>query len=63
MEFNQEEIKKIIRIRSFLIESHKKHKDYRSNKNAIMREVDHVQVVEKTIKELDEFLKKYVEFK
>ena len=62
MEFNQEDLNKILQLRNYLIETHTKCRDYKNNKNAIMRDIDHVQSLERTIKEIDNFLKKYVTF-
>jgi len=60
---SQEEINRLVEIRSFLIKNHSRYRDYKSNKNAIMKETDHILVVEKAIKDLDQFLKEYVDFK
>jgi len=60
---NQEEINRLVEIRSFLIKNHSRYRDYKSNRNAIMKEADHILVVEKAIKDLDKFLKEYVDFK
>lgn len=62
MELKREDLDKVLKIRAFLIESFSKCKDYRSNKNAIMREIDHVEILQKSIVDIDDFLKKYVEF-
>ena len=39
----QEEIDDLVGLRNFLIEKFERVKDYRQNKNAIMREVDHAE--------------------
>ena len=62
MEMDQNDLEKILRIRQHLIESHTRCRDYKSNKNAIMKESDHVVVLEKTIRGIDDFLSKYVNF-
>ena len=62
MKFEQEDLIKILQLRSYLIETHARCRDYKSNKNAIMREADHVESLEQTIKEIDGFLRKYVTF-
>ena len=62
MEFSEEDLKKILEVRKYLVLSHERCRDYKNNKNAIMREIDHVAVIEKSIKSLDEFLAKYVKF-
>lgn len=58
----EEELKELIGIRQFLIERYDRCKDYRSNKNAIMREWDHAEIVHATIVKLDNILKNYVNF-
>jgi hypothetical protein len=58
----KEEIEQLISIRTALITSHNKCKDYKQNKNAIMREIDHVEVLEKSIKSLDKVLGNHVKF-
>jgi hypothetical protein len=60
---SQEDINRLVEIRSFLIQNHSRYRDYKSNRNAIMKEADHILVVEKAIKDLDKFLKEYVDFK
>ena len=60
---NQEDIQKLIEIRTLLIKDHGRYRDYKSNKNAIMKEADHIIILEKVIKDLDKFLKEYVDFK
>ena len=36
--------------------------DWKSNRNAIMREIDHIEVLEKAIKQLDTILSGHVTF-
>ncbi len=62
MEINNEDLKKVIEVRQHLIDAHGRCKDYKNNKNAIMREIDHVAVLESSIKKIDAFLTKYVQF-
>ena len=59
---SEEEIKELVEIRQFLIEKYQRVKDYRQNKNAIMREWDHAELVHATIVKLDNLLKNYVNF-
>ena len=59
----QDDVNSLVAIRDFLIEKFNKCKVYKSNKNAIMREVDHAEIVHKTIVEIDKVLSGYVEFK
>lgn len=63
MEIEKVDLERIIRIRESLIKEHSRYRDYKNNKNAIMKEADHITLIENTIKRMDEFLKKYVEFK
>ena len=63
MEIEKVDLERIIRIRESLIKEHSRYRDYKNNKNAIMKEADHITLIESTIKRMDEFLKKYVEFK
>ena len=58
----KEEVDFLVGMRSYLIENFDKCKDYHQNKNAIMREVDHAQVLHTAIVKLDEILKNYVNF-
>ena len=59
---NQEQIQKLINIRTMLIQEFNSKKDWVSNRNAIMREVDHIAVLEKTIKQIDLLLSGHVTF-
>lgn len=59
---SQDDIHKLLEVRNFLIQNHSRYRDYKSNKNAIMKEADHIIVIEKAIKDLDQFLKEYVQF-
>ena len=62
MDFKHEDLSKVLEVRQQLIAAHSKCKDYKNNKNAIMREIDHVAVLESSIKKIDDFLAKYVKF-
>ena len=62
MEFKQEDLQKVLDLRTFFIEQFVRRRDYKSNKNAIMREIEHVEVLNASIKSIDDFLKKYVQF-
>lgn len=62
MEFTKKDLEKLINIRAALITKHSRLRDYKNNKNAIMKEVEHVVLIENVIKDLDVFLKKFVEF-
>jgi len=62
VEFNKEDLEKILEIRKSLVLAHEGKKDYISNKSAIMKESDHIVLLERTIKKIDNFLSKYVQF-
>ena len=59
---SEEEVMELVSLRQFLIERYGRVKDYRQNKNAIMREIDHAEIVHATIVRLDKILKEYVNF-
>ena len=59
---SEEEINKLVNLRQHLVERYSRVKDYRQNKNAIMREWDHAELVHEVIVKLDVILKEYVNF-
>ena len=59
---SQEEIQKLVDVRMLLLKSFAKHKDWRNNKNAIMREIDHIETVGEAIKQIDTLLSGHVTF-
>lgn len=59
---SQEEIQKLVDVRMMLLKSFDKHKDWRSNKNAIMRELDHIEIMGEAIKQIDALLSGHVTF-
>ena len=62
MILNQNDLDQILELRKELVLEFERYMSYRSDKNAIMKEWDHVQTIGKTIKKLDSFLSKYVQF-
>ena len=58
----KEDIEKIINLRSKLINNFESLKDYKSNKNALMKEIDHAQAIHSVIVKLDDILKNHVSF-
>jgi hypothetical protein len=58
----KEELETLINLRQQLVATFSKLKDYKSNKNAIMREVDHAKIVHEVVVELDKVLKNHVSF-
>jgi hypothetical protein len=59
---NQEELQKMIELRTMLIADFQKRKDWKNNKNAIMREIELVEILEKAIKKIDNILSGHVTF-
>ena len=59
---SEQEIQSLVNIRKNLIERYNRCKDYRSNKNALMREIDHAQIIHKVIVDIDKLISKYVNF-
>ena len=59
---NQEEIQKLVDLRMLLLQDFSKYKDWRNNKNAIMREIDHVEIIGEAIKQIDTLLSGHVTF-
>jgi|TARA_R110000822_G_scaffold990_9_gene4290 hypothetical protein len=51
-----EKIQKLIELRTILIKDFHRRKDWKSNKNAIMREIEHVELLNETIKKIDGIL-------
>ena len=62
MELSKEDLQKILELRKSLVLQFERCRDYKSNKNALMKEIDHIQIIGQTIKDLDDFLSKYVQF-
>ena len=60
---NEEDLSKLIEVRKFLIEKFEKCKDYKSNKNAIMREIDHAKFLHEAVVKIDAILADHVTFK
>jgi len=59
---SQEEIQKLVEIRMSLLQDFQKRKDWRNNRNAIMRELDHIEVLGEAIKQIDALLSGHVTF-
>ena len=58
----QEEVDILINLRQRTIEKFSKLRDYKSNTNAIMKEVDHARALHDIIVEIDKVLKEHVNF-
>ena len=59
---DQAKVQQLVDLRTTLIKEFQSRKDWRSNRNAIMREVEFVEVLEKAIKEIDNILSDFVTF-
>ena len=58
----KEEVEILVSLRQKILEKFNRLRDYKSNKNAIMKEFDHAKVLHETIVELDSVLKTHVSF-
>lgn len=58
----KEEIEKLVGLRTELISAFTRLRDYKNNKNAIMKEVDHARLLNNVISKIDEVLKDHVKF-
>ena len=56
----KDEIEKLVNLRLGLINRFERLRDYKKNKNAIMKEYDHAKLIHETIVKIDELLKEYV---
>ena len=59
---NKEKLQKLIELRMTLIKEFQRRKDWRGNKNAIMREIEHAEILNETIKKIDDILSGDVTF-
>ena len=59
---SQEEIQKLVNIRMMLLKDFQKRKDWRNNKNAIMREIEHAELISEAINQIDTLLTGHVTF-
>jgi len=59
---DKETIQALVNIRMTLIENFQKRNDWRSNRNAIMREIEHIELIGETIKKIDALLSDHVTF-
>ena len=62
MEKNEQLVEGIIKLRTDLIAHYNKLKDYKQNKNALMKEEDHARKLHSTIVEIDRLLEGLVSF-
>jgi hypothetical protein len=58
----KEKLQKLIELRMTLIQEFQKRKDWKSNKNAIMREIELVELLNISIKKIDVILEGEVTF-
>ena len=58
----KQDVTNLVQLRTDLIKEFEKLRDYKNNKNAIMKEVEHARVIHATITRLDNILKEHVKF-
>jgi len=58
----KDEVKMLVELRNDLISAFTRLRDYKNNKNAIMKEVDHATLLSNTIKRIDALLSNHVNF-
>jgi hypothetical protein len=59
---NKKELEKLVELRGMLLSRFERLKDYRNNKNAIMREIEHAELLHETIRQIDDVLRDHVKF-
>jgi hypothetical protein len=59
---DKNDLESLIEIRKELIDHFDRLRDYKSNKNALMKESDHAARIHRTITQIDAVLKGHVEF-
>jgi len=57
-----QEVQKLIKIRTELINEFSRLRDYKSDKNALMKEIDCASVLHRAINAIDDVLKGHVKF-
>jgi len=58
----KEEVEILVNLRQKILEKFNRLRDYKNNKNAIMKEVDHAKSLHEVIVEIDKALKGHVTF-
>ena len=58
----KEELETLVNLRQSIIAKFNRLKDYKQNKNAIMREIEHAELLHSIIVEIDKVLKEHVNF-
>lgn len=58
----KEELETLVNLRQLIIVKFNRLKDYKQNKNAIMREIEHAELLHSIIVEIDKVLKEHVNF-
>ena len=56
------DLDKMLSLRQLLINNYERLRDYKTNENALMKEVDHARLVHKTITMIDDILREHVNF-
>lgn len=58
----KEEIETLVNLRQNILNKFSRLRDYKSNNNAIMKEIDHAKALHEVIIEIDKVLKEHVTF-
>ena len=58
----KKDLNKMLELRKELIDHYQTLRDYKSNKNALIKEVDHAERIHRTIVQLDNILREHVTF-
>jgi hypothetical protein len=59
---DKKDLESLIEIRKELIDHFDRLRDYKTNKNALMKESDHAARIHRTITQIDDVLKEHVSF-
>ena len=59
---NKDDLDKLLNLRKELIDHYQSLRDYKSNKNALIKEIDHAARIHRTIVQIDNILKEHVSF-
>jgi hypothetical protein len=58
----KEELEILVNLRQKTIERFNRLRDYKNNKNAIMKEIEHARLLHEVVVEIDKILKSHVSF-
>jgi DNA-binding transcriptional regulator GbsR (MarR family) len=58
----KEEVQKLVNVRMELLKEFNQRQDWKQNQNAIMREIELIEILKKTINDIDSVLASHVNF-